>query len=217
MFSGEELVEQHAEGVDVGGRGDGAPFELLWRGVFRGQRPGAGDRAAQRDAGGLVDERRDPEVEQFRPSGPIDEDIRGLEIAVHDEARVGIGDRVGDLEKELEPGAHGKSMRVGEAIDAQAVDELQDEERLPGRRHAGVVETRDAGVGEARQDRAFAAEALRSALLDERRVKELDGDIAFETSVVPACPPDRSHAAGTDALDELVGAERPTLERNCCR
>jgi hypothetical protein len=58
---------------------------------------------------------------------------------------VGEGHRIGDLEKELEPGAHGKSLRVGEAIDAQAVDELQDGERLPGAETPGVVETRDTG------------------------------------------------------------------------
>ena len=39
MFAGQELIEQHAEGVDIGGGGDRATFELLRRGVLRGQRP----------------------------------------------------------------------------------------------------------------------------------------------------------------------------------
>ena len=53
-----------------------------------------------------------------------------------------------------------------------------------------------------------------AALVDERRVKELHGDVAFETTVVAPRPPDGAHAAGADALDELVGAERPALERD---
>ena len=133
MFAGQQLVEQHAEGVDVGGGGDCAALELLRRGVLGGQRARRGHRAADRDAGGLIDERRDPEVEELRAAGAVDENVRGLEVAVHDEVGVGVGDRVGDLEKELEPGAHWQSMRVGEAVDPQAIDELQDEERLSGR------------------------------------------------------------------------------------
>ena len=72
-----------------------------------------------------------------------------------------------------------------------------------------------ASGGAATRIRTLAAgRALRSALLEERGVKELDGHVAFETAVVPSRPPDRSHATRADAFDELVGAERPTLERD---
>ena len=79
MLSVEQLVEQHPERVDVGGGGDCAALELLRRGVLGGQRARAvGHRAADRDAGGLIDERRDPEVEELRAAGAVDEMFEGL-------------------------------------------------------------------------------------------------------------------------------------------
>ncbi len=137
--------------------------------------------------------------------------FEGLEIAVHDEVRVGVGDRVGDLEKQLQPGAHQQPMRVGRAVDPEAFDELEDEERLSGRQ-AGVVEARDAGVGESRQDRTL-AEAFGSALLDERRVEGFTASPSKRPSLRRArqtvpMPPAPVRSTG------FVGAEGPTLERN---
>ena len=44
----------------------------------------------------------DAEVEQLHPAGAVDEDVRRLQVAVHDQVGVGVGDGIGHLQDEPE-------------------------------------------------------------------------------------------------------------------
>ena len=72
---GEQLEQDHAEGVPVGGGGHRAVRHLLGRHVLG--RAGSGERRLGRP---LADQ---PEVEQHRPPLGGDEDVRRLDVAVH--------------------------------------------------------------------------------------------------------------------------------------
>ena len=97
QLSREHPVEDHAEGVDVARRPGGLAGCLLGRDV-RGRsehRPGFGQRRAIADL-------RDPEVGDLRPALVVEEDVRGLEVAVDEAARVGLREPGGDLGSDLE-------------------------------------------------------------------------------------------------------------------
>ncbi len=75
---GEELVEHHPDRVEIRGRPDLARRRLLRRHVRGGTDDDVSGRAMIRR--GFRDE---PEVEHDDPSGPRDEDVRRLDVAMH--------------------------------------------------------------------------------------------------------------------------------------
>ena len=89
-----EHPKQHAaERVDVGRRADGLAADLLGRRVVGAADPLVG-------AGRAVGRRRQPRQAEVRQECVIagaDEDVRGLDVAVHEADRVRRAERVGDL------------------------------------------------------------------------------------------------------------------------
>jgi hypothetical protein len=53
---------------------------------------------------GPLEKRRDPEIEDFGYAIASDEDIRRLQIAMHDEMRMRVLNGVADLPEQSEPG-----------------------------------------------------------------------------------------------------------------
>ena len=84
---GEQLVEYDSEGVDVGGDRNALTEDLLGAGVGQRHRPPLGE--GLRLLAGARDELGDTEVEQLHGSALGDEDVAGLEVAVHDPRPVG--------------------------------------------------------------------------------------------------------------------------------
>ena len=87
---------------------------------------------------------------------------------------------------------------VAIAVDGLAVDVLEHEIRLAGRRDAGVDEVRDVRVGEPGEDGAFAPESLFAGAADQRDVQQLDRRAAFEAAVAALGEPDAAHPALAD-------------------
>ena len=88
----EQRVEHCPQGIDVGRDRRHLVPELFGGGIFdRHQRlcRAAGRRAAK--------QARDAEIKQPRPPALVDENIRRLQVAVNDQPRMGIGDRVTDF------------------------------------------------------------------------------------------------------------------------
>jgi hypothetical protein len=101
----------------------------------------------------------------------------------------------------------------GEAIDAYALDVLQNEKGLPGRGYSGIEQQGDVRVGQARQKRALAPESLLTGRIEQRQVDELEGNRSFESPVAAAGKPDHAHAAHTDRPLERVRPSRLTGKR----
>ncbi len=123
---------------------------LLGRQVGRCPQHGAGRRQV-----GSLQHARDPEVEHLHGAVVTDEDVPGLEVAVHDAARVGRTEPRAGAERDL----HGLLDREGTApeplLEALAVQELEGDVR-PGLTRARVEYADDVGVIDA--DRGLALE-----------------------------------------------------------
>src|SRR5262249_48594424 len=91
-----------------------------------------------------------------------------------------------------------------------ALNVLEHERRLPGRRDACIEQMRDRRVCQTRDDAALAPEAFGGAGADLHVAQELDRDLAFEAAVAADRPPDAAHAAFADGRIEGVSTERLT-------
>ena len=76
-----------------------------------------------------------------------------------------------------------RSMRL-------AVDVLEHEIRLAGRRDAGVDQMRDVRMAQPREDGAFAPEPLLAGAADQRDVQQLDRGASLEAAVAALGEPD---------------------------
>ena len=97
---------------------------------------------------------------------------------------------------------------VAPAVDVLALDQLEHEIRLAARGDAGVEQLGDAGLAQAREDRALAPEPLLRVGVEQAAAQQLDGGVAFEAAVAAARAPDAAHAALADHLDQRPGADR---------
>jgi len=100
---GEQLDHENGKRVDVGLSPDRAEriVELLGRGVGRREHADLSDgRGARAERERVIgDDFGHAEVQNFELRAPVrvgDEDVRRVEVAVHDPLRMGEGHRVGD-------------------------------------------------------------------------------------------------------------------------
>ena len=94
-----------------------------------------------------------------------------------------------------------------------AVDVLEHEIRLAGRRDAGVDEVRDARVAQPGEDGAFAREPLFAGAADQRDVQQLDRGASLEAAVAALGEPHAAQPALSDMRHQPVGADHLTRER----
>ena len=156
--SGDELVQDRAERVDVGGGRDRLAAHLLGAGVLGREqvRPGAGGRVG----GALIGEQLgDAEVQQLGRALLGHQDVRWLEVAVHESASGARAAPRRTPGEELDAGAHREVALVGEARDGPPLHQLHDEVRQAVVGGAAVEEAHNPGVLEGRQDLALGPEA----------------------------------------------------------
>jgi hypothetical protein len=212
---GQQFVQHHAQGVDVGGDGHRAAVELLRRGVA-----GRGSAAAELGRAGVaaavVDQLRDAEIQQLHFAGRGHQHVRRFEIAMHDQPRVRGLHRRGDLAQQRH--AVADRQRAGLAIfgDRRALHVFQ---RQPGLfvsvfgfADTGVVETRDARIGQSGEDVALALEQLSLRPSQQVRMRQLQRDLAFVGAVGARRQPHRAHTAAAQRSQQPPRAEAHALD-----
>src|SRR5262249_3443524 len=146
----------------------------------------------------------DAEVEQLDEPVVAHEDVGGLDVAVDDQVRVCMNDRVENVEKETQPRIDAQRALVAESVEAHACDVFEDEIRLAGRRDAGVDQTRDMRMRQTGEYRAFPAKTLLAGTPDERDVEELDRHASLETTIAALGQPDAAHSSLTDERQQTI-------------
>jgi hypothetical protein len=132
----EQVLQQHAEAVDVRGRRDAPAAHLFGRGVVGREGAQVGLRVLFGVLG--VEQLGDAEVEELRRPVGGDEDVRRLDVAVDDEVTVRVRDAAADGEEQFEPRRGREVARGAVVVDAHALDVLHGEERLAVGRDAAV-------------------------------------------------------------------------------
>ncbi len=206
LAAGQDLVEHHAQRIHVGHGGDRLAADLFGRGVVQGERAQAGAGVVERLLG-RVEQLGDAEVEQAHVVEWRDQDVRRLEVAVHDQVGVRVADRVADLQEQLHARGHARPARAAPVGDRFAFHVFQREVGLVVAADAGVEQARDVRVLQPREDLALAGEAQAQVGIGQARAQQLQRDPPLVQAVRAPRQPDLAHAAFAEHAFEFVRAD----------
>ena len=197
----------------------GAVVHLVSARLLRGHVVGRADQRADRGQPGFVlhrlrvrtgvsgirGERAEPEVEHLDEPVPGHHHVLRLEIAVDDPGFVRLGDRAGDLRRDLHDARKRQPAGGDQLVQRLAVDQLH-RDVGDAFRTSDAVDRDDVRVIEGRSDARFALEARkRCRTWRGRFFQDLDGDKAGEVGIARAV--DLSHAAAAKQRHEFIRAE----------
>jgi hypothetical protein len=154
-----------------------------------------------------IDRLGDAEVEQLRFALGGDQDVGGLEVAVHDQVAMCVGDGCTDLQRQAQAGAHIERVRIAIARDRAAFDILEREVRRTVVRDAAVMQLGDMRMDEAREEFAFAQEALAHLGTDEIAAHTLERHALDEIAVLAFGQVDAAHATLAEQAQQAVGTD----------
>ena len=200
----EHLVQDDPQGVDIRGGGDVGSEYLLGADVVGGADHDAGRRRAT-----IPGRSGDAEIRDVHVAVGVDEDVRGLHVAMDDAAVVGDLERLRGLRRDPQRLAQWQRSPVAQqCLDRRAVDEAHhDEIQARGRIDTDVEDRHDPIVVERRGMLCLAPEATDEVgVLGVGRSQDLDGDVAVEKSVMGAV--DHGHPAVTNSFEDLVPARQ---------
>jgi hypothetical protein len=202
LGAGEQLVGHHADRVDVGAGVAGALGDQLGGEVG----DGADEHPAGRGVLGVgADGLGQPEVGDLDPAVVGDEDVLGLDVAVHDPGAVRGGERGDDRLQQRERPRRRHRALLGDGV-AQGVPGDQLHRQEDGAVVlALVVDRHDVGVRQLGRGARLAHEAGGEVgAVTEAGVHDLDRDGAVQAQVEGLV--DRRHAAAGDARAHAVAA-----------
>jgi hypothetical protein len=206
LLGREHLGQRAPEREHVGGRAHLLAAHLLRRHVPDRAEHAAGlggrerrgrDRSGESAAGS-----RQAEVEDLGSPVAAEEDVLGLEVAVHDALGVRRRQAVGDARADL--GGLAPRQRAARECRAEAlpVEQFHDGDRAVCHRYQ-LVNRHDVRVREGGDGTGFVLEArAHLGIVGEVIRQHLQGNVAAEPGIV--CPVDLTHASGADAGDDLV-------------
>jgi hypothetical protein len=201
QLAGQTQVQQHANGVHVGGRGGRDPVE-----AFRGDEGRRADHRAVQSGFDLPGRRGDAEVEHLDP-GRGEHDVGRFDVPVHDAVRMRGGERRTHLG--ADPYADPPVDRPGGEMYGQGLPlgQLHHDvrQRLAGQQFglAEVVHAGHVGVQQLGGRPGLGADPVqRLRLVGVPRGDQLHRDRTVQHPV--AGPPDLGHPPDADALFEVV-------------
>ena len=127
FFADQQLEQDEAERVHVAGLGDGSPGQLFGARVFGRQRAAAGARQLGRFRLAFHQQLGDAEIEQADLALAVDQNVRRLQITMHDPVVVRILDRAQHLQKQFQPRLQIQPATLAMRGDRLALDILQRE------------------------------------------------------------------------------------------
>ena len=192
--------ERGAEGEHVTGRGRLAAVNDLRRDVRRRTQNLARGQPAGRLGG-----QRDPEVDDVRPD-VVDDDVAGLEVAVHQPDPVDRGERVRQPRREGQhrPGRQ-RALREHQLGQGRALD-VGGRQPGRGRVRIGIDDGRRVERTDRLRGRHLAGEpAPKHRILGQLVAHHLDRDSPTGTRLAQVYP---AHAAAAENSDEAIGCHR---------
>jgi hypothetical protein len=208
--SGQQLVQEHAQRVDVAPRVDVELIDLGLLGRHVLQRADDGSESGDERLLGqrLTGRLGHAEVDHLWHGFAIvesDEHVGGFEIAMNDPLLVRVLNGVADGDEEFEPLPRRQSAFIAILGNWHPLDEVHDEVRPARGGGSGIQHAGDVGVIHQRQGLAFGLEAGDDLPGVHTGFDQLHRDQTLDRFALLG-EVDRAHAALADELDDLVGA-----------
>ena len=211
--AGEQLVEEDAEGEEVRAGIHGIAAHLLGRHHPAGAEDGAvaGQLLVAALPPAIQDPAGDAEVGDLDPPVRRHQDVLRLQVPVHHPLPVGVHQGSGDGDGDPQAFRQGQRTLLEEVAQRRPRDVLHDDGVRIGVRVGQEVEhLDDGGMGERSGHPGLAAEPSPAVIFEAAkagaRADALDRHLPVEPRVIGQ--EDLAHAAGAQALDHLVGADR---------
>ena len=200
----QQFGQQHAKAVDIGGGRQGLTGSLLGAGIAWRASATTGLGIVFDDGG--IDQLRDAEIQQQGPTIGSDQDIRWLQIAMHDQALMGNTDCRTHGVKQAQHGRRRQSFLTAILFNAATVDVLHHQIRLAARCRAAIKQARDIGMRQSRQDLPFLGQ-VRECIGTGNAAQQFDRDHLFEMAIAALRKINRAHAAVRNLALQLPCAE----------
>jgi hypothetical protein len=201
---GQQFAQHHAERVDVDCDG-GLRAPVLFRRRILGRQC---QLLAAFRAGFGVEQGRDAEVEHLQVAARIDQHVRWLQVAVHDQRRVRGIDRPAQAHEQFQALREIERAQLGGARDRLAIDQLHRYVRNAGFADSGFDQARDVGMRELGQDRLLAVKASLGVGGVETDPQQLERDDLCAAAGGAIGP---EYRRGTAFADQVEHPERPDV------
>src|SRR5690606_37555581 len=149
-----------------------------------------------------IERLRDAEIEQFHLAVGGHQDVGRLDVPMHDQMAMGMGDRAANLDEQPQPIAATEPMLVAIPIDRRALDMFHGQPRSAGGVDSAVQVARDARIRQAREDAAFEQEALDQVFRSGAARHPLERRTLANAGMVAFGEENLGHAAAADAFDD---------------
>lgn len=126
---------------------------------------------------------------------------------MHDQVRMRVSHGRDDVKDESDPFHDREAVLVGERVDRQAVDVLENQIWLTTQAQAGIEEPADMWMRQTSEDRPLALKSFLSDAIEQREIQKLDSDLTLEASVAAPTAPHRAHAAHAEQVLQRIGAD----------
>ena len=203
--TGEQFVQHHAEREHVGQRGDALCEKLFGRGIQR-RHGGAGALGERGRRVGFTQQFGDAKVQQFHLPFGVDQNVRGFEVAVHDEVLVRVLDGREHLQEQPDARTHVQPASIAVRQQIFAIHVFERDERLARFGDTRIVETRDVWMRQSSQHVALAREPFH-VRAQYREQRHLEGNLALDHAVGALGQPDHRHAAPPQLAFQTVSGE----------
>ena len=149
---------------------------------------------------------RNSEVEQFRNAVIGDDDVAGLDVAMHDQILMRVLHRAAHRAKQGESLVNAQRTRFAVIANGFSRHVLHDEIRYAVGCCAAVEQTRDVRMFKCRQNLSFMTKAGENCVGIHPALDQLDGNPLRKLSVITSGEIHRAHAAATNLFQQSVGS-----------
>ena len=153
----------------------------------------------------LVQQAGDAEIEQLGVTFPVHQDVRRLDVAMHDQLPVRMVHGIAGLCQQFHATRQRCTLRVAPGGDVIATHQLHRQPGLAGIVDAAIQQLRDVRVLQSRQHLPLAHEARGQRCVTGPDA--LDRHVLLERAIDAACAEHFAHPALADALEQLVGTD----------
>src|SRR5215470_4688517 len=138
--------------------------------------------------------------------------VCGFDVAMHNQIGVRMGHRIQDVKKKTYPGFDIQIIFAAVMVNRQTLHVLKNQVGMSRGGNARIKQLGNAWMGKSREDRALSSEPVLATTACQRKIQELDCDLAFESAIVSFGKPHGSHAAMANRGNERVSTDGLTSQ-----